>query len=240
MVSANAKSKAKSIGIQPKKGYERGYEEDIGIGQPTMKIMGRDIPVLRRWGYDPTEGEVRKEGGEMKAGAEDESTQSTLKGGVDDDLKFPILPMSTGSKNDIQEPPLWGLNLSSPTRITLGNANSANHSVDLPIHQPTAARSYLLKSFLQVLKEDLPRQSPRKKITAKAAAQKREEDAALLLHALDLLFQSWAGVLSKEELDRRAWGWYVAIRPEVKQGEAGWGQRGEVKLGEILGLRRKG
>ncbi|PHH81911.1 hypothetical protein CDD83_3447 [Cordyceps sp. RAO-2017] len=60
-----------------------------------------------------------------------------------------------------------------------------------------------------------------------------------LLGALRLLFASWAGVLGREGLDRRAWGWYVAVRPDVEAGPAGWGAKGTLRLATILALRRK-
>ena len=203
--------------------------------------MGREVPVLRRWGYDPTEGEAKKEEDEVQVEKGGGSTQSTLKGDTEEEIEYPNLPMLTERKAENEEPPLWGLDLSSTTRTPPKNkAGPTSTSTSLPIHQPTAARSYLLRSFHQVFKGEFSHQHPPKKTTAKAATQQREESAALLLHALDLLFKSWAGALSREELDRRAWGWYVAVRPEVKQGEAGWGQKGEVKLGNILALKRKG
>jgi len=52
------------------------------------------------------------------------------------------------------------------------------------------------------------------------------------------VFKSWAEVLSKEDFDRRAWGWYVRIRPDVEEGKAGWGGKGEVRLAKVLELRR--
>lgn len=42
-----------------------------------------------------------------------------------------------------------------------------------------------------------------------------------------------------EDLDRRAWTWYVHVRPDVAGGERGWGQKGGVELREILELRRR-
>ena len=239
VVSANAKSKAQAIGIKPKKGHEGGFEEEIGRGQPRVRVMGREIPVLKRWGYDPTEGETKAEDAEIKTEAFEKDTQSTLKGD-DDEIKYPDLsgrtdinpsnhPSATTHHNE--EPPLWGLDLSSPNSRSKIDANP-----NLPIHQPAAARAYLLKSFQRIPGPD----APLKKITAKQAALDKEQDCTLLLHTIDLLLESWAKVLSREDLDRRAWGWYVAVRPEVKPGEAGWGQKGEVRLGDILELRRKG
>jgi hypothetical protein len=55
---------------------------------------------------------------------------------------------------------------------------------------------------------------------------------------LELLYESWAQVLSKEDLDKRAWGWYVRVRPDVAQGAAGWGNKRNIKLFDILQLRR--
>ena len=209
------------------------------MGQPRLKVMGREIPVLKRLGYDPTEGDTKTENMEIKTEELEDDTQLTLKGD-DDEIKYPDLSghsainpsnhPSTRTHHN-QGPPLWGLDLSSPNPGSKINANA-----NLPIHQPAAARTYLLKSFQQIPSSDVPL----KKITAKQAALNKEQDCGLLLHVIDLLFESWAKVLSKEDLDRRAWGWYVAVRPEVKPGEAGWGQKGEVSVRDILDLRRKG
>ena len=68
----------------------------------------------------------------------------------------------------------------------------------------------------------------------------KERNLAMLLQALDLVYASWSHVLGREELDRRAWAWYVAVRPDVEHGVAGWGGKGEVKLSQILDLRRNG
>lgn len=68
--------------------------------------------------------------------------------------------------------------------------------------------------------------------------EEKEHNLALLLHALDMLFASWIDVIGAKELDRRAWGWYVRVRPAVESGPAGWGGRGDVRLKDILDLRR--
>ena len=45
-----------------------------------------------------------------------------------------------------------------------------------------------------------------------------------------MLCQSWAASLSSEELDRRAWAWYVHVRQDVHDGVSSWGQKGPVPL----------
>src|SRR5207245_9515800 len=70
------------------------------------------------------------------------------------------------------------------------------------------------------------------------AASEKEQNLSMLLGSLDLLCQSWVHILSKEDLDDRAWGWYCSVRPEVKSGIAGWGGKGNVALADILALRR--
>jgi hypothetical protein len=39
-------------------------------------------------------------------------------------------------------------------------------------------------------------------------------------------------------LDKRAWAWYLRVRPDVQSGAQGWGEKGQVKLSDILALRR--
>ncbi|EPE28948.1 Ribosomal protein S5 2-like protein [Glarea lozoyensis ATCC 20868] len=127
---------------------------------------------------------------------------------------------------------LWGLDLeNSETSHTTSPLTGAG----LPIHRPEGARAYLLKSFPS------PPGPPDVKGKKKTVAQingEKEENLGLLLGALEMLFVSWRG-LGREELERRAWGWYVAVRPEVEGGVAGWGGKGDVRLSGILGLRRK-
>jgi hypothetical protein len=128
---------------------------------------------------------------------------------------------------------LWGLDLeamrSTDAPVTGGTA------AGMPIYQPASARAYILKAF-----GSPPPAADSKKKSGAALDREREENLGLLLGALDLLFSSWADHLSREELDRRAWSWYVQVRPDVESGVAGWGGKGEVKLADILNLRRKG
>lgn len=144
---------------------------------------------------------------------------------------------------------LWGLDLTEEAVKSAGAGQ-------MPICRPEGARSYILKAFASS-EPSLPSapsetstgndiQSPIKKVTAVkkktgvALEREKEHNLSLLIGALNMLFESWKGHISAEELDRRAWGWYVQVRPEVEAGVAGWGGKGEVKLRDILGLRRKG
>ena len=223
VVSVNSKSKAISLGIEKGTSAE---SEGWGQGQPSVRVMGRDVRVMRRWGYDPCEGAAANS--QTKTEAELEASQSTIK--EDND-----------STKDIghDEPALWGLDLealrSSNGPVVLDNSESTK----LPIYKPDAARSYILKSFASVPSTSTGFTSSKQKPSAVLAAEK-ERNLALLLKALDLLYASWAQVLSTDELDKRAWSWYVAIRPEVQQGVAGWGGKGQVKLSQILDMRRRG
>jgi hypothetical protein len=125
------------------------------------------------------------------------------------------------------------------------------------IHRPEAARGYLLRSFAtgptdsataSAQEKDTDTgtgtgtgKNPKKeKKTLKAMEAEKAENLGLLLGALRMLFDSWADHLDAAELDRRAWGWYVAVRPDVESGQAGWGAKGTVKLSDVLRLRRSG
>lgn len=132
---------------------------------------------------------------------------------------------------------LWGLDLeamkSKDAPVTGGTAGG------MPIHRPEPARLYILKAFSSPPPaEDTT--TAKKKKTGKALDLEKEANLGLLLGALDMLFASWVEHISRDELDRRAWGWYVQVRPEVEAGVAGWGGKGEVRLEEILKFRRKG
>lgn len=223
VVSVNAKTKALSLGIEKGTSAE---EDGWGQGQPRVRVMGRDIRVMKRWGYE-WKGKSEGEAGDLKAESQDAmDSQKTLK--------------QEGENDD--EPALWGLDLealrSSNGPLVSGaqGARVANGS-GLPIYTAQSARAYLLKSFASV-PPPTDAASPPTKSAAVLKAEK-ERNLGLVLRALDLVFQSWA-ILTREELDKRAWAWYVTVRPEVENGVAGWGGKGEVKLSQILSLRRKG
>lgn len=222
-MSANSRSKAVSIGLASGPSAEA---EGWGAGQPKVKIMGREIRALKRWGYDPTEGNLVAESAEPKS----QDSDVTVK---EEDVEGAVGEMEVA---------LWGLDLEALRSASSAPSGHESSTSGLPIYQPHSARAYLLKSFASppAPSSQPPNSKPPPKKSSAALAGEKERNLALLLVALDLLFESWTKVLSKEELDRRAWNWYVAVRPEVESGVAGWGGRGEVKLGEILGLRRKG
>jgi len=141
------------------------------------------------------------------------------------------------------EPALWGLDLEALKKSNGPPIPSAKTSSggSLPIYTPQSARAYLLRSFAGIYntKNDNTSNDSKPKKTKKDEDAEREHNLGLLLGALDLLFQSWSNVLTKGDLDRRAWNWYVQVRPEVQSGVAGWGGKGEVKLAAILDLRRR-
>ncbi|KAK1759687.1 hypothetical protein QBC47DRAFT_372800 [Echria macrotheca] len=139
---------------------------------------------------------------------------------------------------------VWGLDLEAArSKGTVGGYGSGTKQhqstgvVGMQIHTPEGARSYLLKSFATAPKEDSEGSPPKKK-TAKAMEAEKEENLGLLLGALRLVFDSWADHLAVGELDRRAWSWYVAVRPAVDSGPSGWGAKGVLRLSDILKLRR--
>ncbi|RFU35378.1 hypothetical protein B7463_g976, partial [Scytalidium lignicola] len=131
---------------------------------------------------------------------------------------------------------LWGLDLesmrSTSAPVTGGTA------AGMPIHKPEGARAYIMKAFASPPLSD--EGASKKKKSGVALEKEKEANLGLLLGALDMLFGSWVEHISRDELDRRAWGWYVQVRPEVESGVAGWGGKGEIRLKNILDLRRKG
>ena len=232
VVSLNSRSKAMSLGLQKGKMAE---DEGWGQGQPTVKVLGRVIPVMKRWGYNAKEqnrvsnGTTFDDNNNFKSDDEAKDSQATIKGN-----EAPADQVSEES------PALWGLDLEA-----LRAANSplvpGKDTSKLPIYTPQSARAYILKSFASApLSATMDPDPPRKKPSAAAIAASKEKNLGLLLRALNLLYSSWAQVLSTDELDRRAWSFYVNVRPEVDNGVAGWGGKGEVKLAQILAMRRKG
>lgn len=153
---------------------------------------------------------------------------------------------------------VWGLDLEA-MKNKAGAVGPASHRsykagvVGMPIHRPEAAKLYLYKSFATRIESSqregeietpnaqnatVPKATPKKK-TIKAMELEKEENVARLLGAIRMLYESWVDHLSGPDLDRRAWNWYVAVRPEVESGPSGWGAKGQLKLSDILALRRK-
>lgn len=149
---------------------------------------------------------------------------------------------------------VWGLDLEAMRKKTTDppgfhkTVAAAPNSLigGLVIHRPEAARNYLLRSFPSAPSSSSPTSPTTTKKRGGGTSSSRAQDAtekeqnlALLLGALRLLFDSWADRLPADELDRRAWGWYSAVRPAVASGAAGWGAKGVLQLKDLLDLRRK-
>ncbi|EXJ67820.1 uncharacterized protein A1O5_09166 [Cladophialophora psammophila CBS 110553] len=203
VVSAGAQSKAKYLGLTTGPTAE---EDGWAQGQPKVKIMGREVAVMRRH----------------------------------------ITP-SAGYETSVPSVALWGLDLDALRKSNgpLIVGKDIKSSAGPPIHKPLSPRNYLLKSMIIV--ESSNAESERapnekapamKKTNPKELASKREEAAAMVLKAIDTVCKSWKSSLNPQELDQRAQTWYTRVRPDVEQGQAGWGQRGQVRLADILALRK--
>lgn len=116
--SSNSQSKAKSIGLQRSRTAE---EEGWGEGQPHIKVMNRQIRVMKRWGYTWKD--------ETPA---TQDTDTTIK---EEDSSVP------------EEPAVWGVDLEALKKsngpVTIGERKTS----ELPIYRAESARAYLLKSF---------------------------------------------------------------------------------------------
>ncbi|KAK0617138.1 hypothetical protein B0T14DRAFT_524513 [Immersiella caudata] len=140
---------------------------------------------------------------------------------------------------------VWGLDLEAARAkgTTVGGYGSGTKQhqstgvIGMQTHRPEAARAYLLKSFTTAPMEG-EEKMPKKKMTVKAIEAEKAENLGLLLGALRIVLESWADYLTPAELDKRAWSWYIAVRPEVDSGPSGWGAKGALKLSELLKLKR--
>jgi hypothetical protein len=162
----------------------------------------------------------------------------------------------TGAEVTLGGEALWGLDLEATrskrqTTMVGGygsgtRAHAVTGVVGMEIHRPEQARGYLLRSFARAAPVPVPPpqekdvKSPKKGKTQKVVEAEKEENLGMLLGALRIVFDSWADHLGPAELDRRAWGWYIAVRPNVDSGQAGWGAKGKIRLSDVLKLRRAG
>lgn len=220
-VSASSRERAVYLGIESGKSAE---QEGFGQGQPVVKIMGRDVRVMRRWGYDPKSNGMTNE-------QETQTTQSTT-----------TISGETQDEADEKEPPLWGIDLEALRKSSTERGPGASNA--LPIHTPQSARAYLIKSFNSPPTPDPPADpaSPPKKqpkVAKVSILAQREQNLGMLIGALELLYNSWATTLDPSELDKRTWHWYASVRPAVADGVDGWGEKNVLKLDNILKLRRE-
>ncbi|KAK5680288.1 hypothetical protein LTS10_007215 [Elasticomyces elasticus] len=226
-ISTSSRSRAISLGIQTLDRKEVEAEELLAQGQPKVNIMGKEISILKRWGY-----EWEREGVTAPTSEQDTVPNEALKLETKD-----VVVDAQDVPNVEEQPALWALDLESLRKsnrsdITLANVRAGNNS-SLPIYTPQSARAYLLKSF------DSPADDKAPKSGASAKAAVKERNLGHLLRALDMLYDSWASTLDGAELDKRTWSWYVKVRPDVEHGVAGWGGKNEIRLADILGLRRQ-
>ncbi|KJX97930.1 hypothetical protein TI39_contig452g00021 [Zymoseptoria brevis] len=241
-VSQTSKKRAIYLGIEDGKTAE---EEGFGEGLPQVVVGGREVKVLRRWGYEwrgedvGDSGDLGVDGGakvEEAVKTEESERVKEEKGGQED------VEEEEGEQEGVQveeKPALWALDLEA-LKKTDDSSKRSDYRIgtysNLPIHTPQSARAYIMKAFASVPSTEAS--TTTKKPTAKANAAEKEANLGKLLRALDLLYESWATTLSTEELDARTWGWYVKVRPSVEDGVAGWGGKNVLKLGDILALRR--
>lgn len=231
-VSVTSRSRAVHLGIESGKSAE---EEGFGEGQPVVSVAGKQITVLRRWGYEWKEEEEEEIEDERKR-----KKKVFEKGiGVGDGGAVAEDDSSGLEASQEESPALWALDLealkkkSGSSSKQPAGTQAGNHS-GLPIYTPQSARAYLLKSFATPEVADGP---AAKKLSATARFAEKETNLGKLLRALDLLYDSWTPTMSPAELDQKTWSWYAKVRPPVEDGVAGWGEKNQLKLADILALR---
>ncbi|KAF2665761.1 hypothetical protein BT63DRAFT_459339 [Microthyrium microscopicum] len=225
-VSMNSRSKAVSLGIEQGKSAD---EEGWGQGQAVVKVMGRSVRTMKRSGWADLPNEVKHEPEEMKHDPDGVKQETSTQ-----DTDATIKPTPADEK-----PALWALDVEALKKAQGGENDGTGVGLadtGLPIYTPQSARAYLMRAFSK--KAAPSRTEVASKKATKLKSSDGEEVVALLLGALELLFQSWSPHVSAEQLDAKAWQWYVQVRPSVADGVHGWGAKGDLKLSDILRLRR--
>lgn len=244
-VSVTSRARAISLGIENGQSAE---DLGMGIGQATVSIMGKELKVLKRWGYEWKEDDGQAQLQTKPDPQLEEQERIKVEEEKRESDEHAEQETNEEQQQQQQQPPLWGLDLEALRKASEANVNNAPtlaraqsaSTTNMPIHTPQAARAYLLKSFDDPPpSSNGPSSSSGKKPSAATKAAAKERNLALLLRSLDLLYQSWIDTVGPEELDRRVWGWYVRVRPAVEHGVAGWGGKNEVKLADVLALRRE-
>ncbi|KAL8820479.1 MAG: hypothetical protein Q9223_001309 [Gallowayella weberi] len=236
VMSMGATSKARNLGIQSGPAAE---DEGWGTGQPELKVMGRSVKIMRRWTYhnqrntdskneqstEQQEEEIDKE--EEPSSTLDHVTEPNIDIASQETIKADpsSSPLPSPSNNpptnpqhpsatSTDEPPVLALDLEA-----LKKTSSPLPTDTSPFYPPHTARNYLLKSFATPPSSTkTPPTKPSKPATSAHDRDEKENNLARLLYALDLLFTSWIDVIGPQELDRRAFGWYARVRPQVEDG----------------------
>lgn len=220
-VSQGAKERARDLGI------ERGalaQEDGWGTGQPIVKVMSKDVRVIRRSGYPLASPMPERSNTQNDLNAVERSIkteESSLDDQRDPTGLEPVANDDT-AKNEAQkaddgESALWALDLEalkkSNTDVT--SSSTSRSGGGLPIYSPHSARSYIVKAFASAesgastkVKAEGPNETSTKPKKAKSDARQKEDNLGLLLGALKMLFNSWADSLDSDTLSRRAWTWY--------------------------------
>ena len=127
-IGVTSKARALYLGIDTGNSAE---QEGFGEGQPSVWITGKEIRVLRRWGYEWKDGDEKVLTGVREGSSTQANAEST----------------NDGSELEIDEqPPLWALDLEALKKSNtidsapaLGQMKKDGES-NLPIHRPEAAR----------------------------------------------------------------------------------------------------
>ncbi|KAF3903124.1 hypothetical protein ABW21_db0205551 [Orbilia brochopaga] len=217
LLDATAASKAKYLGIN----RDSQNSQDVEEGYKRIKVLGKDIPVLRRWDVSMSDPETSVQDDDAKSqktasmnpssSIAPDSTAPTTAATAPSSSTAPAAATVPATATATEEPIYWAL---SPSLLSQPPAASKLNPSALPIHLPHASHSYLTRAF----PDSLP----------------------LLLGALHAVYRSWEGALTATEMDSRGWNWYCRVRPAVEDGPGGWGGRGVVKLSDVLSLRKAG
>jgi hypothetical protein len=166
VTSINSKNKAISIGIDKGRAAE---DEGWGEGQPTIKIMTRDVRVMKRWGYEWEE-------------EEEVATQSTLAADTPETSQTTVTEEPAA-----KEPALWGVDLEAfkkQSTLSGPGAHKPQSSTQLPIFTAQSARAYLMKAF-----ENPPGVSEQKGTAKSQTLKDKERNLSMVLGALELLYE---------------------------------------------------
>ncbi|KAJ0424140.1 hypothetical protein BJY00DRAFT_277137 [Aspergillus carlsbadensis] len=116
VVRANRRSKAVSLGLE----IEQPFEEEVWReGQPTVSVIRRTIKVLKRWDYNPRDGQP---------------AQEFLPGEATIDVILGDFPPGHAEPT----PPVWGIDIQATRRVH-GYQTKERQGTSLPMYAPESA-----------------------------------------------------------------------------------------------------
>ena len=212
VMSANARSKARNIGLEQQ--VDNDKEEGPGKGWKGVRVLGREIPVVKRdhGAQKETVNDPGEDRGEIITDNEAALWGLDLDAEEKSKSSFSSLPIHTPQS----------------AKAYLLKSFNTNTLLDSGFDSQASGHRSQGRRGKKQSKESL----------RPLAQVLRALDLLFLSWNVKTAGESEIPTLTTEQMDAKAWQWYARVRPDIESGMSGWGAKGTLKLADILALRR--